>query len=90
MPVFPPTLVSTIAIRLVGHWMKFTPRIYVDVTSGGFAGYNFTDEKTMAGVSASVQAHYTGTKADFGVMLDKLWDLVGNKDVLIVGVSGRF
>ena len=69
---------------------RITPRIYVDVAGGGFAGYDFADEKMKAGVAATIQAHYTGIQADYGLMVKKLWNLVGDKNGLIIGVSGRF
>jgi hypothetical protein len=80
------SLTGEVGLRL----MRITPRIYVDVLGGGMFGYNVTDKNLMAGVTATVQAHYTGEKADLGVMLKNLYDVVGERDVLVIGVSARW
>ncbi len=80
------SLTEEVGLRLT----RITPRIYVDVLAGGVVGYDFTDKRIMAGVSTTIQAHYTGKKVDLGIMLNDLYDFIGNRNVLVIGVSTRF
>jgi hypothetical protein len=44
----------------------------------------------MAGISAAVHLGFTGDRSDYGLMLNKVWDLTGDRNLLVVGVSGAF
>ena len=70
--------------------LRPTSRIYVDVLTGAAVGYNFTDKRAIAGVSAAVSAHYTGKTVDLGVILSNVYDVVGKGNVTVVGVSARW
>ncbi|WLE98056.1 MAG: DUF4157 domain-containing protein [Candidatus Electrothrix communis] len=69
---------------------RITPRIYVDVLGGALVGYGFSDKQIMTGVSSTIQAQYTGKQVDLGIILKNLYDIIGNQNILVVGVSTRF
>jgi hypothetical protein len=70
--------------------LRITPRVYVDVLGGGVLGVDFNDRSVMAGVSAAVHLGYTGERRDYGLMLNKVWDLAGDRNLLVIGVGGTF
>jgi hypothetical protein len=70
--------------------LRITPRVYVDVLGGGVLGVDFNDRSLMAGISAAVHLGFTGDRSDYGLMLNKVWDLTGDRNLLVVGVSGAF
>ena len=70
--------------------MRRTPRIYVDISSGVAFGYNISDKKLIAGVVSALKVRYTGSKIDFGIVLKNMYDIIGKRNILVVGVSGSF
>lgn len=66
------------------------PRLYVDVYTGAAYGYNITDKEFIVGISNTIKAKYTGSTVDLGVMFNHLYDIIGKRNILVVGVSASF
>ncbi len=63
-------------------------RVYVDVTTGAFYGLNFRDTHLMAGIANRVTAGYRGERVDLGLDISHFYDLIGDENLVIVGVRG--
>jgi hypothetical protein len=65
-------------------------RLYVDLATGAFFGANITDRELMSGIASRVSAGYRGEAVDLGLELTHLWDLVGDENMVIIGIRGAF
>ena len=65
-------------------------RVYVDLTTGAFLGLGIEDRELMSGIASRVTAGYRGESMDLGLELSHLWDLVGDENIVIVGVRGAY
>ena len=70
--------------------MRITPRVYVDMSTGAAFGYNISDDKLMVGIANALKFKYTGSEVDMGVVFKNVYDIIGNQNILVVGVSGSF
>jgi hypothetical protein len=63
-------------------------RVYVDLTTGAFYGVNVTDGELMLGIANRLTAGYRGERVDLGLDLSQLYDFMGKRNLVIVGVVG--
>lgn len=69
---------------------RITPRVYVNIHTGVAYGYNFSDDKVIAGLANALKIKYTGSKVDLGVVFKHVNDFIGNQNILVIGISGSF
>jgi hypothetical protein len=65
-------------------------RVYVDLATGAYLSANFGNNDIPAGIASRVSAGYRGERIDFGLEANHFKDLVGNDDLLIIGVRGAY